>query len=193
MGFAEVRVALAALSLGLYRTFQTIRKIGALPFLIAIYDRRIKAVSDLSQHLRFTISNWAADLTTLYFAKLFELRLQRYIEGVGHPHQVCFLEVDDNDFERDRYDPLLRANLILAAGSGSDMCPLTLGGYRSMRHDQGKIGGRLIPEILRISLQGCDNAMGAIEHAQQIPGEFVFRSHFKNEVAEAGECQEANN
>ncbi|KAJ7710323.1 hypothetical protein B0H17DRAFT_1123483, partial [Mycena rosella] len=101
----------------------TIRNIGALPFLIAIYDRRIKAVPDLSNHLRFSISTRAADLTTPYFAKLFELRLQRYMEGVGHPHQVRFLEVSDDDFVKDPYDPLLRANLILAAGSGSDMCP----------------------------------------------------------------------
>ncbi|KAJ7703717.1 hypothetical protein B0H17DRAFT_1194198 [Mycena rosella] len=102
---------------------ETIRNIGALPFLIAIYDRRIKAVPDLSNHLRFSISTRAADLTTPYFAKLFEVRLQRYMEGVGHPHQVRFLEVSDDDFMKDRYDPLLRANLILAAGSGSDMCP----------------------------------------------------------------------
>ncbi|KAJ7144543.1 hypothetical protein C8R44DRAFT_725469 [Mycena epipterygia] len=102
---------------------QRIRSLCALPFLIAIYDRRVKTVEDISSHLRFHIATRASDMTTAYFAKLFELRLQNYIHGVGHPLQLRMLEVSEDKFTADRNNPLLRSNLILGAASDSDMCP----------------------------------------------------------------------
>ncbi|KAJ6570006.1 hypothetical protein B0H10DRAFT_2444595 [Mycena sp. CBHHK59/15] len=105
------------------RFTDTIRSRGVLPFLVAIYDRRVKTVEDVSKHLHFDIINRASGSTTAYFAKLFELRVRRYIEAVGHPPQLRMLEVSDEEFIANRYSPLLRATLILVLGSDSDMCP----------------------------------------------------------------------
>ncbi|KAJ7159922.1 hypothetical protein C8R43DRAFT_1124288 [Mycena crocata] len=101
----------------------TIRR-GVLPFLTAIYNRRVTAVEDVSNHLRFRIDSRADDKTTALFAKLFELRVQRYIHGVGHPNGLRFLDISDKVFTTDRYNPLLRANLVLTATTDSDMCPM---------------------------------------------------------------------
>ncbi|KAJ7438198.1 hypothetical protein B0H11DRAFT_2254787 [Mycena galericulata] len=102
----------------------TIRSLGTLSFLVTLYDRRVKAVEDVSKHLYFTILSRASDSTSDLFAKLFEIRLQRYLKGVGHPPQLRALEVSEADYIADEDDPLLRTNLLLAAASDSDMCPM---------------------------------------------------------------------
>ncbi|KAJ7182539.1 hypothetical protein C8R43DRAFT_1116178 [Mycena crocata] len=64
------------------------------------------------------------DSTTLYFAKLFEVFLQRYVHGCGHPSQLSGVEISEADIFASRNDPLLRANLLLGAAGDTDMCPM---------------------------------------------------------------------
>ncbi|KAK6984801.1 hypothetical protein R3P38DRAFT_2575246, partial [Favolaschia claudopus] len=113
------------ITIGRMRLAQTIRNLGALPFLVALYDRRVKTISDVGDHLRFdTVTRARADFTMPYFVKLFELRLHHYLEGHGHPPQLRDVEVTEDDFIADCDDPILRANLVLRSGSDSDLLPI---------------------------------------------------------------------
>ncbi|KAJ7776855.1 hypothetical protein DFH07DRAFT_951468 [Mycena maculata] len=105
------------------RFADTLRSCGARRFTVAIYDRRVKQVEDVCKHLRFETVSRASDSTTPLFIKLFEIRLQRYLQGCGHPPQLRGVEVSEEDFNEHRSNPLLRANLILRSTSDSDMCP----------------------------------------------------------------------
>ncbi|KAJ7655710.1 hypothetical protein DFH06DRAFT_1132791 [Mycena polygramma] len=104
---------------------ETIHLLGALPFLVTIYDRRVKRVSDVMSHVRFCLMTRALDVTTPYLVKLFKLRFEHYIHGVGHPMHdaLCDSSVSEEQYASGRDDPLLRANLVLLSGSDCDMLP----------------------------------------------------------------------
>ncbi|KAJ7479007.1 hypothetical protein FB451DRAFT_1172130 [Mycena latifolia] len=104
---------------------QTIQSRGPLAFLLCMYDRRIKAVEDVSNHLAQRINTRSSDNTTIYFAKLFDLSLRRYMQGVGHPSGLRGLgEVTDDEFLAEESNPLLRSNLVLSACGDTDMRPM---------------------------------------------------------------------
>ncbi|KAJ7219822.1 hypothetical protein B0H12DRAFT_1270670 [Mycena haematopus] len=102
---------------------ESIRQQNARPFLVTLYDRRIRAVDDVITHLKY-LNPLRPRKTSAYFVKLFQLRLERYAHGRGHPHGVRCLNVTEEEFQLCRNDPLLRANLILRGGSDSDMRPM---------------------------------------------------------------------
>ncbi|KAJ7817986.1 hypothetical protein B0H14DRAFT_3474172 [Mycena olivaceomarginata] len=85
------------------RFAETIQSLEALPFLVAIYNRRLKA---------------------RFFAKLFQLRLEEYLAGVGHPSPLRGVLVTDDQFNAERKNQLLRAQLLLVGGSDSDLLPI---------------------------------------------------------------------
>ncbi|KAJ7231841.1 hypothetical protein B0H12DRAFT_1239806 [Mycena haematopus] len=102
---------------------ESIRQQNARPFLVTLYDRRIRAVDDVITHLKY-LNPLRPRKTSAYFVKLFQLRLKRYAHGRGHPNGVRCLNVTEEEFQLCRNDPLLRANLILRGGSDSDMRPM---------------------------------------------------------------------
>ncbi|KAJ7245901.1 hypothetical protein B0H12DRAFT_1306591 [Mycena haematopus] len=102
---------------------ESIRQQNARPFLVTLYDRRIRAVDDVITHLKY-LNPLRPRKTSAYFVKLFQLRLERYAHGRGHPNGVRCLNVTEEEFQLCRNDPLLRANLILRGGSDSDMRPM---------------------------------------------------------------------
>ncbi|KAJ7741796.1 hypothetical protein DFH07DRAFT_777983 [Mycena maculata] len=104
---------------------ETVRSRGALRFLVSLYDRRVKEPDDVAKHLCFVLLSRNSDGTSPYFTKLFEIRLKRYIQGVGHPPQLRNVEITEDEFLAEHDNRLLRANLILKSGSDSDMCPNT--------------------------------------------------------------------
>jgi hypothetical protein len=122
--FAEVSHFTASLSSLYSMPRQTIRSLKVLPFLVSIYDRRVKAIEDVSEHLSFQIVTRDSNLTTPYFIKLFEIRLQHYLLGVGHPPQLYNVQITQEELEDSQHNPLLRANLILQCGSDSNMLPM---------------------------------------------------------------------
>ncbi|KAJ6560961.1 hypothetical protein B0H10DRAFT_2240199 [Mycena sp. CBHHK59/15] len=75
-------------ALGTLRFSDTLRGLDASAFLVTIYDRRVTAVDQVADHLRFQVVSRASDLTTPYFVKLFKLRLHHYLRGVGHPSEL---------------------------------------------------------------------------------------------------------
>jgi hypothetical protein len=82
----------------------------------------------MNHHLKYNIITRTLDGTTGYFAKLFRLRLERYLHGVGHPLELWWrlrdLGISEEDFRADESNPLLRANLVLHCGTESDMLPI---------------------------------------------------------------------
>ncbi|KAJ6598817.1 hypothetical protein B0H10DRAFT_2231418 [Mycena sp. CBHHK59/15] len=128
-------------ALGTLRFSDTLRGLDASAFLVTIYDRRVTAVDQVADHLRFQVVSRASDLTTPYFVKLFKLRLHHYLRGVGHPSELCerlqAFGVSEQEFIASRYDPLLRANLMLLCGSDSDMRP-TLDDWSIVFQFQGR-------------------------------------------------------
>ncbi|KAJ7774174.1 hypothetical protein DFH07DRAFT_767383 [Mycena maculata] len=66
----------------------------------------------------------ASDKTTGYFVKLFKIRLEHYLSGVGHPLELRRDIVSDDEFTANRYNALLRANLVLVSGTDSDLLPI---------------------------------------------------------------------
>ncbi|KAJ6554685.1 hypothetical protein B0H19DRAFT_1154327 [Mycena capillaripes] len=106
------------------RFADTIRRRRALPFFVALYNLRIKTVADIAPHLHFQILTRAANKTTPFFMKLFQLRLEHYLDGLGHPAALRGVQVSEEEYEGKRNDPLLRANLVLVSGSDSDLLPI---------------------------------------------------------------------
>ncbi|KAJ7754325.1 hypothetical protein DFH07DRAFT_959773 [Mycena maculata] len=103
---------------------ETIRSLEPLPFLVTIYDKRIKAVEDVTQHLAFSVVTRASNKTTGYFVKLFKIRLEHYLSGVGHPLELRRVVVSDDEFTANCYNALLCANLVLVSGTDSDLLPI---------------------------------------------------------------------
>ncbi|KAJ7238534.1 hypothetical protein B0H12DRAFT_1237888 [Mycena haematopus] len=114
-------------ALGTRRFTETLDEMLTSPFLLAMYDRRVHDVEEVSAHFRFYIITRALDLTTPYFMKLFRLRLNRYVHGTGHPaelhDQLLAYGVTEQEIVDMQRDSLLRANLILCCASDGDMRP----------------------------------------------------------------------
>ncbi|KAJ7796812.1 hypothetical protein B0H14DRAFT_2619559 [Mycena olivaceomarginata] len=89
------------------RFAETIQSLEALPFLVAIYNRRLKAVGDVIPHLHYSSPGNSLPTTAL-FAKLFQLRLEKYLAGVGHPSPLRGVLVTDDQFNAERKNQLLR-------------------------------------------------------------------------------------
>ncbi|KAJ7605996.1 hypothetical protein FB45DRAFT_951582 [Roridomyces roridus] len=108
---------------------QTIRALGALPFLVSVYNRRIRHPDDLSPHLRFVTSDDNRDdaRTTALFTKLGELRIKCYLRGCGHPAGAVPQLVTQAQFDDARGDPLLRSYRLLSGSSDNDMLPISPG------------------------------------------------------------------
>ena len=90
---------------------------------MTLYNQHIRAVADVITHLKY-LNPLTPTKTSAYFVKLFQLRLERYAYGMGHPNGLRCLDVTEEEFQLCRNDPLLRANLILRGGSDSDMRPM---------------------------------------------------------------------
>lgn len=107
---------------------QTIVSRTPLAFLLAMYDRRVSSVEDVSSHLSPKIISRASNGTTPLFARLFDIYLQRYMHGVGHPPElrgsVECLDLSDDNFDSSAQDPLLRAHLVLGATGDYEMLPI---------------------------------------------------------------------
>jgi hypothetical protein len=92
-----------------------------------MYYRRVCTVAEVFDHLGFHLITRASDNTSPYFIKLFKMRLERYMHGVGHPPELRSrlpaLGVAEEEFLAAQNDPLLRANLVLRCGSDLDMRP----------------------------------------------------------------------
>ncbi|KAJ7602975.1 hypothetical protein FB45DRAFT_963940 [Roridomyces roridus] len=99
---------------------QTIRALGALPFLVSVYNRRIRHPDDLSPHLHDA-------RTTALFTKLGELRIKCYLRGCGHPAGAVPQLVTQAQFDDARGDPLLRSYRLLSGSSDNDMLPISPG------------------------------------------------------------------
>jgi hypothetical protein len=52
------------------------------------------------------------------------LRLEEYLAGVGHPSPLRSVLVTDDQFNAERKNQLLRAQLLLVGGSDSDLLPI---------------------------------------------------------------------
>jgi hypothetical protein len=52
------------------------------------------------------------------------LRLEEYLAGVGHPSPLRGVLVTDDQFNAERKNQLLRAQLLLVGGSDSDLLPI---------------------------------------------------------------------
>ncbi|KAF7371560.1 hypothetical protein MVEN_00011100 [Mycena venus] len=127
------------------RFAQSIRRQGALPFLVAIYNLRIKTVEDVAPHLHFEILTRSSDKTTPFFLKLFQLRVEHYLNGLGQPAALRGVQVSEEEYEEKRSDPLLRANLVLVSGSDSNLLPI---------EDNWKISFRFQEKDIRDSTLG---------------------------------------
>jgi len=92
-----------------------------------MYDRRIKSVSDIMDHMEYSIDKAADDGTTPLFVELFKRRLTLYFQGQGHPsHPFIYSSglVTEYDIEREKSDPLLRVQHFLLACTESDLLPV---------------------------------------------------------------------
>ncbi|KAF7341674.1 hypothetical protein MSAN_02065600 [Mycena sanguinolenta] len=105
------------------RFTESIRSRKPLPFFVTLYDRRIRAVSDITSHLKY-LDPLTRDKTTPYFLKLFQLRLEDYVQGLGHPNGLRLIEVTEEEYQLRRKDPLLRATMLLRGSSDSEMRPM---------------------------------------------------------------------
>ncbi|KAJ7718900.1 hypothetical protein B0H16DRAFT_1739743 [Mycena metata] len=94
-----------------------------LPLLARLYDREIRDVEDISSRLDFTILMSASDDTTPYYGALFRVLLLRYLDGVGHPAELCGGLVSDGDFNKVLNDTCLRAGLLLEVATDSNIMP----------------------------------------------------------------------
>ncbi|KAJ7094473.1 hypothetical protein B0H15DRAFT_124476 [Mycena belliarum] len=80
--------------------------------LSALYDRRVKAVSDITSRLTFITSIADTDEESHLFFRLFSMRFLRWLKGAGHPSNTKTI-VGDDLFSLDQRDPLTRSNLFM--------------------------------------------------------------------------------
>ncbi|KAJ7015998.1 hypothetical protein C8F04DRAFT_1283372 [Mycena alexandri] len=113
------------------RFAETIRALCALPFLVAIYDCRIKTVQDVVNHLRYHART--GNKLTPYYIKLFTLRLTHHLNGVGHLPQFCPDDISEDELHANKSNPLLRVNLLLIASTESEMLPMNEDWYFQFR------------------------------------------------------------
>lgn len=92
-----------------------------------MYDRRVKSIGDVLDHVEYSIDKAAADGTTPLFVELFKRRLHLYFKGKGHPpHPFIHSSglVNQDEIERDRSDGLVRVQHFLLACTESDLLPV---------------------------------------------------------------------
>jgi hypothetical protein len=97
-------------------------KFGRL-LLAGMYNRRITNVHDIINRLIFTTAAKESNINILLF-KIFQLRLKRYLVGIGYPVSLKGIAISEETFANDVGDPLLRCRLFLLAISDSDLLPL---------------------------------------------------------------------
>ncbi|KAJ7681811.1 hypothetical protein B0H14DRAFT_2655107 [Mycena olivaceomarginata] len=95
----------------------------AIAMLACLYDRKLRSISDVINHLSCSISCSLQDGTTPYFAALFRLLLQRYLSGAGHPANLRGGLIEQSVWEKDDGNPLLRVGLLLQAATDADLWP----------------------------------------------------------------------
>ncbi|KAF7350247.1 hypothetical protein MVEN_01328200 [Mycena venus] len=126
ISFAQVRRQTQIIGIVLNLKTWTIKSLIESAFLATIYDRRVHTVDEVVKHLCFNTVSCTS--TTPYYIKLFRLRLERCMNGVGHPLELqSCLEalgtVSEQEFIASANDPLLCANLVLLCGTDSDLRP----------------------------------------------------------------------
>ncbi|KAJ6462976.1 hypothetical protein C8R45DRAFT_1177882 [Mycena sanguinolenta] len=94
-----------------------------LGMITCFYDRRIKNIGDIIDHVRCIIGRSAVDGTTAYFGALFRLLLIRYLSGIGHPPQLRGGLIESGEWESEQNNTLLRVGLLLAAATDTDLRP----------------------------------------------------------------------
>ena len=109
-------------------------------FLAFMYDKRLKSVQTLHNHLVFrselakgnvlevaaTSEVVPVEAWPIIWEHEVEDRLRGYLNGVGHPdHPDVRAAVGEERFVREAGDPLLRARLFLQMISGNDLIPVT--------------------------------------------------------------------
>ena len=88
-----------------------------------MYNRRITDVDQLLERLRFSTAAEESELNILLF-DIFQLRVKRYLVGVGHSLLLKDTVVSKDDFNKDFGNRLLRCRLFLLAITDSDLLPL---------------------------------------------------------------------
>jgi hypothetical protein len=91
--------------------------------LAGLYNRHITDVQEILDRLSFFTATDESEVNALVF-DIFQLRLKRYLVGVGHPKSLKGTTISEEDFAKDIEDPLLHCCLFLLATSDSDLLPL---------------------------------------------------------------------
>lgn len=91
-----------------------------------MYNRRLTSVAELQEHVEYSISVAAPDGSTTLFLELFKVRLNQYLIGAGHPDHPDIIGgvVSEQNFRKERDNPILRACLLLVAATDTDLMPM---------------------------------------------------------------------
>ncbi|KAJ6472319.1 hypothetical protein C8R47DRAFT_1221819 [Mycena vitilis] len=90
--------------------------------LAATYNRRIEAVDDVLKKVKICSSQSTGELVDLQ-QMMFQLRLIRWLRGVGYPRSLRGTLVSDEEFLAQRRNPLIRAERFLYALSEMRVIP----------------------------------------------------------------------
>ncbi|KAH9934597.1 hypothetical protein B0H21DRAFT_699322, partial [Amylocystis lapponica] len=97
-----------------------------LSIVAAMYDRQIKGPDQIITRLEVSPST-GLDRELQCFQRLFELRLARYLRGMGHPRTRDLVQsqlISDAQFLKAQNDPILRCQLFLMALTEKDTLPV---------------------------------------------------------------------
>ncbi|KAJ7718210.1 hypothetical protein B0H14DRAFT_2303003, partial [Mycena olivaceomarginata] len=95
----------------------------AIAMLACLYDRKLRSISDVIDHISCSINRSLQDGTTPYFAALFRLLLIRYLSGAGHPSNLRGGLIEQSVWDKENGNSLLRVGLLLQAATDADLRP----------------------------------------------------------------------
>ncbi|KAJ7604063.1 hypothetical protein FB45DRAFT_64796 [Roridomyces roridus] len=110
-----------------------VRHQPALSMLACLYDRKVRNLADVVDHLEHKVVRAADDETTPCFSALFFLSVERYLHGAGHPLELRGGVVANDEWDSRHGDPLFRAALLLEACTDSSLRPASQN-WRIMFH-----------------------------------------------------------
>jgi hypothetical protein len=88
-------------------------------------NRRIVEVSEVINKLKFkTDDKGSSELNTLLRTS-FQFRLLRWLHGIGHPRPLRGTHISNDDWDEQRNDTLVRANLMLRAVGETELLPIS--------------------------------------------------------------------
>lgn len=100
---------------------------------LAIYNRRVHSVEDIVRRLQFRTPFNFAKVECLR-REIFQLRLLRWLRGVGWPRSLRGKFVNRQDYRAQRQNPLLRAESLLYSMTGMRVLPTDPDFTLTVRH-----------------------------------------------------------